>query len=78
MLEDTPGGRVPAAGVIESVEGSPRLVLEGVTLQTPNFERTLVSVGHRATILQYHTQVLELTGEGQWLAQPAAGYRFKQ
>jgi putative ATP-binding cassette transporter len=37
---------------------------------------TLVSVGHRATILQYHTQVLELTGEGQWLAQPAEGYRF--
>ena len=40
-------------------------------------DTTLVSVGHRATILQYHTQVLELTGEGHWLAQPAEGYRFK-
>lgn len=41
-------------------------------------DTTLVSVGHRAAILQYHRQVLELTGEGQWQAQPAAGYRFRQ
>ena len=37
---------------------------------------TAVSVGHRSTILKYHQQVLELTGEGQWQAQPAEGYRF--
>jgi putative ATP-binding cassette transporter len=39
---------------------------------------TLVSVGHRSTILKYHKQVLELTGEGQWQTQPAEGYRFQQ
>ncbi len=41
-------------------------------------DTTLISVGHRSTILQYHTQVLELTGDGQWNAQSAAGYRFYQ
>jgi putative ATP-binding cassette transporter len=41
-------------------------------------DTTLVSVGHRATILKYHRQVLELTGDGQWQAQPAQGYRFQQ
>ncbi len=37
---------------------------------------TIVSVGHRATILKYHQQVLQLTGDGAWLLQPAQGYRF--
>ena len=37
---------------------------------------TLVSVGHRSTILKFHTQVLELTGDGDWQIHPAAGYRF--
>lgn len=37
---------------------------------------TLISVGHRSTILKYHKQVLELTGEGQWQTQPAEGYHF--
>jgi vitamin B12/bleomycin/antimicrobial peptide transport system ATP-binding/permease protein len=41
-------------------------------------DTTLVSVGHRSTILKYHKQVLELTGNGEWQAQPAEGYRFKQ
>lgn len=27
---------------------------------------TLISVGHRPTILKYHPQVLELTGDGEW------------
>lgn len=39
---------------------------------------TLVSVGHRSTILKYHKQVLELTGDGQWQTQPAEGYHFYQ
>ncbi|MEO6354869.1 MAG: ABC transporter ATP-binding protein/permease [Burkholderiaceae bacterium] len=39
-------------------------------------DTTLVSVGHRATILKYHKQVLALTGDGLWQAQPAEGYRF--
>jgi len=37
---------------------------------------TLISVAHRSTILKYHKQVLELTGDGQWQARSAAGYRF--
>jgi hypothetical protein len=27
---------------------------------------TLISVGHRSTILKFHTQVLELAGDGDW------------
>ncbi len=39
-------------------------------------ETTLVSVGHRSTILKFHTQVLELTGDSHWKSHPAASYRF--
>ncbi|HJW03187.1 MAG TPA: ABC transporter ATP-binding protein/permease [Azospira sp.] len=39
---------------------------------------TLVSVGHRSSILKYHRQVLELTGDGQWQAHQAESYRFMQ
>ena len=39
---------------------------------------TLISVGHRSTILQYHKQVLELTGDGQWRVHSAESYRFGQ
>jgi putative ATP-binding cassette transporter len=35
---------------------------------------TLVSVSHHATILKYHEQVLELTGDGKWKLQPARDY----
>jgi vitamin B12/bleomycin/antimicrobial peptide transport system ATP-binding/permease protein len=41
-------------------------------------QTTLISVGHRSTILQYHRQVLELTGDGHWQHHPAATYRFTQ
>jgi vitamin B12/bleomycin/antimicrobial peptide transport system ATP-binding/permease protein len=37
---------------------------------------TMVSVAHRATILKFHQQVLELTGDGGWQCHPAEGYRF--
>ncbi len=39
---------------------------------------TLVSVAHRATILRYHKQVLELTGDGEWKLHRADDYRFSQ
>ena len=39
-------------------------------------ETTLVSVGHRSTILKYHKYVLELTGNGEWLRHLAKGYDF--
>ena len=37
---------------------------------------TLISVGHRSTILGFHRQILELSGEGAWRTLPAATYRF--
>lgn len=41
-------------------------------------ETTLVSVGHRSTILKYHKQVLLLTGDSGWESYAAKGYRFNQ
>jgi len=38
---------------------------------------TLVSVGHRPSILKFHQQVLELTGDGAWKLYAAADYRFE-
>ena len=39
---------------------------------------TLVSVGHRPSILKYHPQVLELMGDGDWRLYTAEDYRGKQ
>ncbi|MBI2308615.1 MAG: ABC transporter ATP-binding protein/permease [Rhodocyclales bacterium] len=39
---------------------------------------TLVSVGHRPGVLKYHTQVLELAGDGRWSLHPAKTYRWAQ
>ncbi|HAN56915.1 MAG TPA: ABC transporter ATP-binding protein, partial [Betaproteobacteria bacterium] len=39
---------------------------------------TLISVGHRASIMKYHPQVLELNGNGGWQLYAADDYRFKQ
>ncbi len=39
---------------------------------------TMVSVGHRPSILKYHPQVLELSGDGGWRVYAADDYRFKQ
>ncbi len=37
---------------------------------------TLISVGHRPSILKYHPQVLELTGDGGWKLYAASDYCF--
>jgi len=37
----------------------------------------VISVSHRPTVLKYHTQVLELTGNGHWQLYPADAYQFK-
>jgi putative ATP-binding cassette transporter len=37
---------------------------------------TLVSICHRPSILQYHEQVLELQGEGEWHVYPSNEYSF--
>jgi vitamin B12/bleomycin/antimicrobial peptide transport system ATP-binding/permease protein len=39
---------------------------------------TLISVGHRASILKYHPQVLELDGNGGWQLYAADDYRFNR
>lgn len=39
---------------------------------------TLVSVGHRPSILKYHPQVLELDGNGGWHLYAADDYRFNR
>lgn len=44
--------------------------------QLAETEVTVVSVGHRSTILKFHAQVLELTGDSDWKSHPAAGYHF--
>ena len=38
---------------------------------------TLVSVGHRPSLLRYHQQVLELSGDGGWKLYAADDYRFE-
>lgn len=40
-------------------------------------QTTLISVGHRSTLLTYHRQVLELDGNGGWQAHVAQDYRFE-
>ena len=44
--------------------------------QLADGDTTLISVGHRSTILTYHQQVLELCGDGRWQTHQARGYRF--
>ncbi len=39
---------------------------------------TLISVGHRPSILKYHSQVLELMGDSAWKLYAADDYRFAQ
>lgn len=45
-------------------------------MQLLGTQTTLISVGHRTTILKFHTQVLELDGCSTWRTVPAADYRF--
>ncbi len=44
--------------------------------QLADSNTTLVSVGHRFSILKYHSQVLELDGNGGWQLYAADDYRF--
>ena len=44
--------------------------------QLAETQTTLISVGHRSTILKFHTQVLELSGDSNWQTVPAESYRF--
>ncbi len=37
----------------------------------------MISVGHRPTLIEFHTSVLELVGDGSWRLLPSASYDFK-
>jgi len=50
---------------------------ERLYLRLRETETTLVSVSHRATILKYHHQVLELLGDGGWKLHPANSFSFR-
>jgi putative ATP-binding cassette transporter len=41
-------------------------------------ETTLVSVTHHQTLVKYHSQVLELTGDGGWNVSAAEGYQSQE
>jgi putative ATP-binding cassette transporter len=44
--------------------------------QLDAIDTTPISVSHRAALLPFHRQVLEVLGDGSWRLVPAAGYRF--
>ena len=40
-------------------------------------ELAVISVGHRPTLIEFHTSVLELVGDGNWRLIPADSYQFE-
>ncbi len=38
----------------------------------------VISVGHRPTLIEFHSSVLELSGEGNWRLLPTASYDFER
>jgi putative ATP-binding cassette transporter len=46
--------------------------------QLAETQTTMISVAHRSTILKYHKQVLELTGDSDWRSHPAESFRFSK
>ncbi len=49
---------------------------ENLYRQLAGTRTTPVSVSHRPALLQFHSQVLELPGDGSWRVHPAQGYAF--
>ncbi len=39
-------------------------------------ELAVISVGHRPTLIDFHQNVLELSGDGSWRLQPSSNYEF--
>ena len=37
----------------------------------------VISVGHRPTLIEFHSSVLELLGNGNWRLLPSSGYDFE-
>lgn len=49
---------------------------ESLYRQLAETSATLVSISHRPTVLKFHTQVLELRGDGHWQLYAAKDYSF--
>jgi putative ATP-binding cassette transporter len=72
LLSDAPYVMLDEATSALDVENE-----ESLYRQLAETSTTFVSISHRATVLQYHQQVLELTGNGHWQLYPASTYHFK-
>jgi putative ATP-binding cassette transporter len=72
LLSDAPYVMLDEATSALDVENE-----ESLYRQLAETSTTFVSISHRATVLQYHQQVLELTGSGHWQLYPASTYQFK-
>ena len=46
--------------------------------QLAGLDTTLISVSHHPSVVRYHSQVLELTGDCGWQLRPAAKFRFTE
>ena len=38
----------------------------------------VISVGHRPTLIEFHSTVLELVGDGSWRLLPTSNYEFER
>ena len=72
LLSDAPYVMLDEATSALDVENE-----ESLYRQLAASSTTFVSISHRATVLKYHQQVLELTGNGHWQLYPASSYQFK-
>jgi putative ATP-binding cassette transporter len=72
LLSDAPYVMLDEATSALDVENE-----ESLYRQLAETSTTFVSISHRATVLKYHQQVLELTGSGHWQLYPASTYQFK-
>ncbi len=43
-----------------------------------NRDLAVISVGHRPTLIEFHSSVLELVGDGNWRLLPTTSYHFEQ
>lgn len=72
LLSDAPYVMLDEATSALDVENE-----ESLYRQLAETSTTFVSISHRETVLKYHQQVLELTGNGHWQLYPASSYQFK-
>lgn len=54
-----------------------KLLMSAGGISAQRSETTRVSTIHHSSILEYHAQMVELTGNGGWQLYAAGDYRFK-